>query len=293
MIEGVFMTNRYEIEQYDIVEKDKNTSFMTPRDQLEPDLSLYHYTDLNALISILNHRQLWLTDSMYLNDSQEMFDGVKILSTTLVSDDLEPINSDIKHDINEVINNIKNRDIPTHYIASFSEQGDLLSQWRAYGMFCIEFDPSKINNVRCAYFIDDKYKIARNSIKSCDQSIQLYKMQGADFIAKLTTYMELVVASLRMKNEGFSEEKEHRMIVSVKGSDRAKQVKFRAKNDVVIPYIAWDIDPKAIKAIHIGPVKNKDLTRQSIENMLRHQSEIAPDFYAHIEIKESKISYRS
>ncbi|HHY0362504.1 TPA: DUF2971 domain-containing protein [Vibrio cholerae] len=287
------MTNKYEIEQYNVVAKGKNTSFMTPRDQLDPNLSLYHYTDLNALISILNHRQLWLTDSMYLNDSQEMFDGVTILSTTLVSDYLDPINSDIKHDISDAINNIKNRDIPAYYIASFSEQGDLLSQWRAYGMFCIEFDPSKINNIRCAYFIDDKHKIARNSIKTCDQAIQLYKMQGADSFAERTTYMELVIASLRMKNEGFSEEKEHRMIVSVEGSDRAKQVKFRAKNDIVIPYIAWDIDPKAIKAIHVGPVKDKDLTRKSIENMLRHQSEISPDFYEHIEIKESKISYRS
>ncbi|MBJ6887616.1 hypothetical protein [Vibrio cholerae] len=69
-------------------------------------------------------------------------------------------------------------------------------------------------------------------------------MKGADFFA-------LVVASLRMKNEGFSEEKEHRMIVSVEDSDRARQVKFRAKNDIVIPYIAWDIHHKAIKAIHI------------------------------------------
>lgn len=286
------MTNKYKIEQYNVVQKDKNTSFMTPRDQLDSDLSLYHYTDLNALISILKNRQLWLTDSMYLNDSEEMLDGASILASTLLSDDLEPVSSGNKKYISDAINNIKNRDIPAYYIASFSEQDDLLSQWRAYGMFCIEFEPSKINNIRCAYVIDDKSQIARSSINTCDQSIQLYKMQGADTFAEQTTYMELVVASLRMKNEGFSEEKEHRMIVSVEGLDRAKQVKFRAKNDIVIPYITWDFDPKAIKAIHVGPVKDKDLTRKSIENMLRHQSEIAPELYGHIEIKESKISYR-
>ncbi|EOC1764744.1 DUF2971 domain-containing protein [Vibrio fluvialis] len=286
------MTNKYKIEQYNVVPKDKNTSFMSPRDQLESNLSLYHYTDLNALISILSHRQLWLTDSMYLNDSEEMFDGASILSTTLLSDDLEPLSSGNKKYISDVINNIKNRDIPAYYIASFSEQDDLLSQWRAYGMFCIEFDPSKINNIRCAYASDDKSKIAHNSINTCDQSIQLYKMQGADTFAEHTTYMELVIASLRMKNEGFSEEKEHRMIVSVEGTDRSKQVKFRARNDVVIPYITWDFDPTAIKAIHVGPVKDKDLTRKSIENMLRYQSEIAPELYGHIEIKESNISYR-
>lgn len=286
------MTNKYKIEQYNVVPKDKNTSFMSPRDQLESNLFLYHYTDLNALISILSHRQLWLTDSMYLNDSEEMFDGASILSTTLLSDDLKPLSSGNKKYILDVINNMKNRDIPAYYIASFSEQDDLLSQWRAYGMFCIEFDPSKINNIRCAYASDDKSKIAHNSINTCDQSIQLYKMQGADTLAKHTTYMELVIASLRMKNEGFSEEKEHRMIVSVEGTDRSKQVKFRARNDVVIPYITWDFDPTAIKAIHVGPVKDKDLTRKSIENMLRHQSEIAPELYGHIEIKESNISYR-
>ncbi|PTP39364.1 hypothetical protein CWO07_02005 [Vibrio splendidus] len=287
------MNNKYEIEQYNIVSEDKNTSFMTPKDKRDSDFSLFHYTDLNALISILKNHQLWLTDSLYLNDSEEMFDGVKILTDSIHSDDFSVITPEIKTDISDAIDRIKSRNIPPHYIASFSEQSDLLSQWRAYGMFCIEFDSSKINNIQCAYSSKDKSEVAYNSINNCNEAIQLYKMQGANFFAKRTLYLELIIASLRMKNEGFSEEKEHRMIVSVEGQDRAKKVQFRASNNIVVPYIAWDFDPKAIKAIHIGPVKDKALSRLSIENMLRHLSDVSPELYGHLEVKESVISYRS
>ncbi len=287
------MNNKYEIEQYNIVSEDKYTSFMTPKDKRNSDFSLFHYTDLNALISILRNHQLWLTDSMYLNDSEEMFDGINILTDSIHSEDFNVISPDIKMDISNAIEHIQSRNIPSHYIASFSEQNDLLSQWRAYGMFCIEFDSSRINNIKCAYSSTHKSEVAYNSINACNEAIQLYKMQGADFLAKRTLYLELIIASLRMKNEGFSEEREHRIIVSIEGEDRAKKVQFRANNNIVIPYIAWNFDPKAIKAIHIGPVKDKELSRQSIENMLRHLSGVSPELYGHIEVKESLISYRS
>jgi len=40
-----------------------------------PDKYLFHYTDLNGLQGILSNADLWLTDSRYLNDSEEMRHG--------------------------------------------------------------------------------------------------------------------------------------------------------------------------------------------------------------------------
>ena len=39
---------------------------------------LYHYTDLNALISILSNHDLWLTNSRFSNDEHEITHGYNV-----------------------------------------------------------------------------------------------------------------------------------------------------------------------------------------------------------------------
>ena len=40
------------------------------------DESLFHYTDIGAVASIIKNNVLWLTDSQFLNDTQELHDGI-------------------------------------------------------------------------------------------------------------------------------------------------------------------------------------------------------------------------
>lgn len=42
-------------------------------------MNLYHYTDVNAVKSILERKKLWLTDVRFLNDAEEMSEGFKII----------------------------------------------------------------------------------------------------------------------------------------------------------------------------------------------------------------------
>jgi len=44
---------------------------------------IYHYTDLNAAISIARHSKLWLTDTRFLNDKEEFSLGLEYLIETL------------------------------------------------------------------------------------------------------------------------------------------------------------------------------------------------------------------
>ena len=41
-------------------------------DLIFPPTRLYHYTDLNGLIGIMEKHDLWLTHSRYSNDEQEL-----------------------------------------------------------------------------------------------------------------------------------------------------------------------------------------------------------------------------
>jgi hypothetical protein len=57
-------------------------------------MALYHYTDLNAVYSILKNNKVWMTDIRYLNDSHGLHDGIKVLAegiktpTTLINNAL-------------------------------------------------------------------------------------------------------------------------------------------------------------------------------------------------------------
>ncbi|MEG0969258.1 MAG: hypothetical protein RSG92_28260, partial [Pseudomonas sp.] len=106
--------------------------------------SLYHYTDVNAVRSILEKRQLWLSDIRFLNDSQEMNDGSRFVLDAL--DDLLPVPGmdkdcfdNAKERLREAFDDHISFDIddePT-FVCSFSEAGNQLSQWRAYGKYAV------------------------------------------------------------------------------------------------------------------------------------------------------------
>lgn len=44
---------------------------------------IYHYTDINALESILTNHQLWMTSHEFLNDTEEFNDGYFRLKNTI------------------------------------------------------------------------------------------------------------------------------------------------------------------------------------------------------------------
>ena len=46
-------------------------------------MSLFHFTDAEAVYSILLNKSIWLTDLRFLNDSRELYDGVDAFSKAL------------------------------------------------------------------------------------------------------------------------------------------------------------------------------------------------------------------
>jgi len=101
---------------------------------------LYHYTSLEGLLGIIESKSIWATNVLYLNDASELNYALKLLS-----DEVNDIKGEIPLDANWLAklsffdNLILNIDeIILHplnfgfFICSFSEEKDLLSQWRGY-----------------------------------------------------------------------------------------------------------------------------------------------------------------
>jgi Protein of unknown function (DUF2971) len=94
-----------------------------------PTKPLCHYTSQNGLIGILKSKAMYATDAAYLNDSQEVVYAVTLAKKYFQKE--KRLTEQVKiSDILEKTESLAGS-LPV-YVASFSEEPDLLSQWRGY-----------------------------------------------------------------------------------------------------------------------------------------------------------------
>lgn len=156
---------------------------------------LYHYCSETVFKSIMGKKQVWLSDVTKSNDSTEL--------VSLLMEYKKVCNQGI---IDKEINDIREKYICWAFC--LSEKGDLLSQWRGYASdgagFSIGFDEETIIN-SC-------------NKKNCCLDIGLEKMNyyfdfGPLKDMRFSTKLLLIICEcFSYKNQGFSEELEHRII---------------------------------------------------------------------------------
>ncbi|MGR6859001.1 hypothetical protein ACU5EH_00890 [Aliivibrio salmonicida] len=148
-------------------------------------MSIYHYTDLNAVKSILETGKLRLTDSRYLNDIKELSDGLSFILKAIEFQNRSDENQDqlaraiefIKTKINEYLR--YGTDEEAIFVCSFSTKSDLLSQWRSYGMFAIEFEEQDLTSdgfdlQSCIYTEDEKQHKATLAVEDAIFGLELF-----------------------------------------------------------------------------------------------------------------------
>jgi hypothetical protein len=270
--------------------------------------SLFHYTDIGAVRAILENCELWLTDLRFLNDAQELNDGVVFILDALgkerkdfnglgehFDDAVKLLTSSFDDHISVWID-----DEPT-FVCSFSEAGDQLSQWRAYGGYAIEFDRAALSAdlelFDCVYDRVKKIDIAEDLV---DQSIhglaadfKLY--DGSAGPDSLDFLYSLVRTASTFKNESFYEEREVRSIIDMEIP--SKNLKFRQRGNILIPYMVASFSLECVKAIHIGPMRDQDLAytslRALVSSLLRSHVADGGGVEHEIAIIKSAIPYRS
>ncbi len=101
-------------------------AYITPQ---EVPHTLYHYTSLEALVSIVHSKRLRASDIRYLNDTSEASQLTKDVISILRARALSEQDQEV---ISLIIDTLEQNRVLSLFVASFSEDGDLLSQWRAY-----------------------------------------------------------------------------------------------------------------------------------------------------------------
>lgn len=290
--------------------------------KLKNDQGFFHYTSLSNALNILNlqaednklannknnYISLFASHFLFLNDSAELFDGLKSIIDILKEKYLSIKDSadnaeDIKTILGDYINryqNIKPNQIinaPNHFIICFCLEGNLLSQWEYYGKECgiaIEFDLNKCLYDGLTSFIAGK---PNEPINIAPRKI-IYTDKGKDNILnKLRNYeitnvyqaISLAIQSIAiasyMKHPCFYAEKEVRLLFSplyFTGheliTDAFKLIDYREANGVIKPYMKIHIKHKSknkspIKSITVGPGHNQKLVYNAIIKLIQSKFE--------------------
>jgi len=301
-----------------------------------PDV-LYHYTDLRGLQGMFSSCKMWLSDAAYMNDPLEgtwvhqiandlavdvLGDsalGVQTrdqIEARLTAPDLwdqslrSPSESELLH-----FAAMEEAFMPA-FIASFTEDGDLLSQWRGYGAggdgVAIGFNLNELSfsSIPGVFPGDEKpptvIKVEYNSEKQTNEVRRIFESAKKVYVAHESILAANSDTAMRLpqlfsdvirdaihwlrweyKSPYYSEEREWRLVSNPLG---IRHNLTRFSNGHIVPYVemplpktASTINQLAIPRIVMGPRCPASALR-SIRGMLQN--------LAYPEVVRSKLSLR-
>jgi hypothetical protein len=303
-------------------------------DRLPESGVLFHYTTAEGLKGIVENNELWASSAYFLNDSAEITYGYGVLKQVLDEwigsagggEDCLSVGlaRDLKTGFEDyLLNNI----VTPVYLACFCEDGNLLSQWRAYssaGGYALGFDfrphAGGFNpepDTYTARLLQVEYDRAQQ-IKRCKAILDavlpiLNEPDVARAIPELTSYgvvnfqvIRGIVGDMLMeeavafKDAAFSVEKEWRLVVRRRelvkqgtddGGRSSINIRFRPAHGYLVPYVR--LIPTAghkklpLRSIRSGPTLDRLAVILSILPLLDSNG------FRGVRLEHSGISVRS
>jgi hypothetical protein len=241
---------------------------------------LFQYTDVNGLKGILDSKRWRATHSSYLNDGKEITYADEMMSeilesrmTGLASDSL------LFRIYDEVLGKrygkpsvLKAWDNDI-YLISFSQNGNLLDQWRAYAAdgagYAIGINPWKLKHkvegaiilsheqeglgfVQVNYDLDEQKRLFFDLIEKTEQIFEsefnsLNDQERSQFPAIAARSLSIIIWQLALfyKHPAFQNEQEWRVVIRRWGrnvmrginADAVERVLFRPTRNILVPYL--------------------------------------------------------
>lgn len=229
---------------------------------------LFHYTSPTGLIGIAESKTIWATHIQHLNDRKELEHAVDI-ARLIISNMLRSSFKDLPRDNEKVLllnemSNYAGRTSSDIYVTCFSEERDLLSQWRAYcpsgGGYVIGVSSNQLHMVSsqqnfflspCVYDHEQQQKLVKeifdyhynvalkqmDAVPSHDRNEHFIRGLAVQFTRELSKYGAI------LKHDSFEEEKEWRLVSYSRGVNHPS-IKHRAGSHSIIPYLDFDLKTK-------------------------------------------------
>lgn len=260
--------------------------------QVNRDQFLFHYTDLNGLKGIATEHDLWLTHALYCNDEAEVKLGIEVardqIKLMLKDPELPSRKQDYLHRLDGVLKEPPKESV---YICCFCQQGDELSQWRAYGGngngVSLKIDPIEFIDYaghrpfgflaiwNVFYPSERQGEIMRRALETAYQKFST--LAPEEIARKAKDVIDFFVPTF--KHPGFVGEDEWRMIF-VPSPDSPVKPRYRATRDMLVPYFSlkdlvlsmgkvskehWRLP---IREVCIGPSRHRELNRACAQSLL-------------------------
>lgn len=263
----------------------------------QPKGKLYHYTSASGLLGILESGALWATYQPHLNDRKESKVARSFLRREVLNAGLSPAQRRL------LLRIIKEAQAPA-FVLSFSEKGDLLSQWRAYcpqgdgysiglgpehALFRTYAVAKSFSLVRCIYSKEEQHRLSRLLIQAFVEEFdrhdaaQLLPGEAIShtwrsFIESYQLHYLVLLMTMAFKHYGFVEEAEWRL-VSQYPDMLAGAVNYRAGRFGVVPYVPISLwgderidkagDARKLDHLIVGPNGNSKAARKAVELLFK------------------------
>lgn len=259
----------------DFVRATLSTSIFTT----EPPEHVYHYTTIEGVLGICKSQKIWATDLSYMNDTSEYVYASRIIEeVTQAYTASQPRFGAYRNCCHRTPLDLGLR----VYAASFCEEKDLLSQWRAYANhgtgYAIEFSWLKIRDKfpqnrigRVEYSDGTQNEILRQILNSLGGDLLVDGAAQDAHFANVAAGLANALLTVRafLKSPTFREEKEWR-IIAFDGTDTREEL-YRTSGNMLVPYCALPLgnpDELPITKIVIGPSLNPRAAECSLRRFL-------------------------
>jgi hypothetical protein len=255
---------------------------------------VYHYTSLDALCAIIKTQTLWCSNTKYSSDPSEAIHGQSIIDE-LLQERLSRRTYDVIHGFLVALG---------YYAASFSSEGDLLPQWRAY---CSNGRGVALGISSAALHATPGLLFGRVEYdEQCQRHLvnSLLDIYGPEIVGNESVdddachqFRRNLAANLAclkgmFKAAAYFSEAEYRLF-DVLFEDESDRLCFRTAGASLVPYITADLHGSAIsdatlpfQEIIVGPCLDPDAAT-AIELLLRRQK------FTGVKVRRSSVHMRT
>ena len=277
---------------------------------------VWHYTNADGLIGILESGKIWSTQVTCLNDTLELryfsdclHRAIKDWRAQQIDDQTLAIALRVADEA------LDKRDFTTtgHFVACFSEVKDDLDQWRGYGGgecgYAIGFRsegilealkarpsalflPMNYDDKQHKSFVEDVLKLGGKCFHDAVKRGDDIEMWANEFYEACNT--SLAVFACGIKHPAFSREREWRITAGYNKQTDVDRLEFRQKRTLLARHLPLDLRIAAdggkrllpITQIYVGPGPSQRVSRISAGDLLLKYK------YEDINVEMSKVPYR-
>lgn len=214
----------------------------------QPPTNVYHYTTSAGFYGIVTQRALRATNYSFLNDPTELTYGRSVVRNVLAQEGVQ--GTEFGEFVRAVAKAVDDQALSEVYVACFTELGDDLSQWRAYGVtsntrYAIGFDTVPLTQLQVTSgyvgFAQVLYdQILQESVLK-EMLLLAYKFAQDHSTMERSYFAEATAKEIGrilplLKSPAYHAEREWRLVL-INSADQVAAIEFDPSRGAIRPYI--------------------------------------------------------